>query len=99
MQTLCKELGAPVALTSANLSGESSCTRIEEFSSIWPELALILEAPNDAFRGKPAQGSTIVDFHTPEEYRILRYGEGEVVERIRRVLARYGFTELHLSEE
>lgn len=76
-------VGHPVVLTSANLSGDISSLTIQEFSSVWPSLDLIVDGGPlvDASidlgsAGSARSGSTIVDLskaHT-KLYHIVRRG-------------------------
>lgn len=67
----------PIALTSANKSGEKSCIAIEEFSELWPELGGVFHNP---YLSKPSQsrrmGSTIFDLSIPGKYSVIRRGIG-----------------------
>ncbi|KAF8566946.1 hypothetical protein P879_08484 [Paragonimus westermani] len=75
--------GHPLVLTSANLSGNASALTIEEFSSIWPTLDLIIDGgvipgadPNDFSPPSARSGSTIVDLSQASKklFRITRDG-------------------------
>ncbi|KAA3676060.1 uncharacterized protein DEA37_0004665 [Paragonimus westermani] len=75
--------GHPLVLTSANLSGNASALTIEEFSSIWPTLDLIIDGgvipgadPNDFNPPCARSGSTIVDLSQASKklFRITRNG-------------------------
>ena len=70
-QRLCELAGEAIALTSANLSGEPSTLRVEEFSGLWGTLGAVVDAgPLSPSRA----GSTVVDLSTPAHYRIVRDG-------------------------
>ncbi|MFH2060352.1 MAG: L-threonylcarbamoyladenylate synthase [Pseudomonadota bacterium] len=81
-RALVEHLTFPITGTSANLSGEKGCTKIEQLApSIIKHSDLIL----DAGPVKGGKGSTIVDV-TKKNIRVLR--EGEILtEHIKKVLA------------
>lgn len=68
LEELIKKTGSPLFLTSANISGETTCTTLDEIEKIFPNIDGILE-------GKVlyGQASTIIDC-TLEEIKILREG-------------------------
>ncbi|KAF5403334.1 YrdC domain-containing protein mitochondrial [Paragonimus heterotremus] len=79
----CVSPGHPLVLTSANLSGNASALTIEEFSSIWPALDLIVDGgvisgtdANDSSPPSARSGSTIVDLTQASKqlFRITRDG-------------------------
>ena len=72
---LIRSLGGPITGTSANLSGESGCRRLEDLE---PQLARQLVAALDAGPLKGGVGSTVVDV-TGDIPRIIR--EGVISER------------------
>ncbi|KER31058.1 hypothetical protein T265_02622 [Opisthorchis viverrini] len=73
-----RSVGHPLVLTSANLSGNASALRIEEFSTIWPELDLIVDGGPISTCAKESarSGSTIVDLSSASKglYHIVRPG-------------------------
>ncbi|TGZ54683.1 hypothetical protein CRM22_010575 [Opisthorchis felineus] len=73
-----RSVGHPLVLTSANLSGDASALRIEEFSAIWPELDLIVDGGPISTCAKTSarSGSTIVDLSKASKglYHIIRRG-------------------------
>ena len=81
-RALVEQLNFPITGTSANLSGEKGCTRIDQLApSIIKNSDLIL----DTGPVKGGKGSTIVDV-TKENIRVLR--EGEILtEHIQKILA------------
>jgi len=68
---LVRSLGRPLTGTSANISGEPGCCRIDDLK---PQLARQLDAVLDAGPLKGGTGSTVVDV-TDNMPRILRQGE------------------------
>ena len=68
---LVKAMGSPITGTSANISGDPGCCRIDDLK---PQLARQLDAVLDAGPLKGGTGSTVVDV-TDNMPRILRQGE------------------------
>jgi len=58
--TICQAVGLPLALTSANLSGEKSPLEIKDFANIWGNLDLILDGGRIDASGRT--GSSIFKF-------------------------------------
>ena len=80
---LCDQLGCPVALTSANLSGRRSSVRITDFKELWNECSIVFDGGEiDA----SSLGSTVVDLTTRDTFKILREGDGlsDVLDQMRR---------------
>lgn len=71
---LCKRLGTPLALTSANASNELSSLAPEEFQSLWPHLAAVFHCGRIGDSTSLRTGSTVVDLSVPGKYHILRPG-------------------------
>ncbi|KAF5899422.1 yrdC domain-containing protein, mitochondrial isoform X2 [Clarias magur] len=69
---LCQMCDEPLALTSANISAQSSTLAVHEFEELWPSLALVVDGGpiGDLSR----LGSTVVDLSVPGRYRIIRPG-------------------------
>lgn len=78
---LIKEAGCPMFLTSANLSGGSTCNSINDIEEVFPDLDGILEGEISY-----GQASTIVDC-TGEDIKIQRPGP-ITLEQIMEVLGR-----------
>lgn len=64
----------PVALTSANLSGESNSIEIKEFKPLWSKVSAVFSAGKLGINGSDYNASTVVDLCNPGFYRILRSG-------------------------
>ncbi|CAG0896329.1 unnamed protein product [Cyprideis torosa] len=89
--TLCGE-ESPVALTSANLSGEPSARSVEEFRHLWPSLGGVFDAGEPLGKTEATRsGSTVVDLSRIGRFRIIR--EGCAFEQTRKVLVDTGLTE------
>ena len=79
---LCKLVNQPLALTSANLSGEKSPLEINDFQKIWPKLDLILDSGKILKSKEDRSGSSIVKFELSDEHdspmviRLIRKGTG-----------------------
>ncbi|BFZ24811.1 hypothetical protein BsWGS_27850 [Bradybaena similaris] len=74
IQTLAKQCAAPIALTSANVSGSSSCLQVEEFENLWPKLDLIVNGGKLSDTEESRLGSSVVDLSVPGTFRIIRPG-------------------------
>ena len=68
LEKLIEEVGSPVFMTSANISGEPTCVSLDEIEEKFPSLNGILEG--EIPKG---QASTIVDC-TSERIKVLREG-------------------------
>jgi len=73
VRSLCRAHGGAIALTSANKSGETSTSAVEEFQPLWSQCDVVV----DGGRIPAARsGSTIVDLSSRDgEYGIVRVGE------------------------
>jgi Sua5/YciO/YrdC/YwlC family protein len=71
---LCKRLGTPLTLTSANASNEQSSLAPEEFQSLWPHLAAVFHCGQIGDSTSLRAGSTVVDLSVPGKYHIIRPG-------------------------
>ena len=85
---LCEEFGGPVALTSANLSGEPSSVRVSDFKNLWSCCSVVFDAGEIS---DSKLGSTVVDLSEPGNFKLLRNGDG--VEIVRRTMQRFCLTE------
>ncbi|KAK4255078.1 hypothetical protein QN277_008123 [Acacia crassicarpa] len=66
--------GTALALTSANLSGQSSSVCIKDFEDLWRHCAYVYDG---GLLPSGRAGSTIVDLTTPSKYKILRPGSAK----------------------
>lgn len=94
IRTICQIVG-PLALTSANRSGETSPTQVDDFREIWEEIDCIfnggpirswLGSPNEFHQ--PELGSTVIDLTHPNLYKVIREGQG--FHRATSILHRFG---------
>ncbi|KAK2844856.1 hypothetical protein Q5P01_011515 [Channa striata] len=72
MRRLCQMCGEPLALTSANISSNSSTVEVHEFQELWPKLAVVVDG--GPIGDKSRLGSTVVDLSVLGKYRIIRPG-------------------------
>lgn len=98
IRAISDELDCPLALTSANKSGETSPLHIDDFQDIWDDLDAVFDLGKLRGRlpmsdSKLAQqqrvGSTVIDLTEERSYKILREGCG--FNRTINVLSRFGF--------
>ncbi|MES1905565.1 MAG: hypothetical protein MHPSP_002613, partial [Paramarteilia canceri] len=68
---ILKQCDEPLAQTSANLSGDKSSTKIEEFKSIYEDIDLVVDSGEIKSSGK---SSTIIDLTYTGIYKIIREG-------------------------
>ncbi|KDR14324.1 yrdC domain-containing protein, mitochondrial [Zootermopsis nevadensis] len=88
---LCRRLGTPLALTSANASNKPSCLDPEEFRSLWPHLAGVFHSGRIGDSASFRAGSTVVDLSVPWKYHILR--PGSALASTKAVLEHFAFVE------
>jgi len=74
IQKICKKVATPLALTSANISSESNCNRIEQFSHLWPSLDAVFDGGKISSSDPNSLGSTVIDLSTAGYYKITRPG-------------------------
>ncbi|GCC34359.1 threonylcarbamoyl-AMP synthase [Chiloscyllium punctatum] len=76
IQKLAEVCGEPLALTSANLSSQTSTLTTEEFRDLWPLLGLVVDGGPIGDMTKPEcrLGSTVINLGTPGKYSIIRPG-------------------------
>ncbi|XP_063343263.1 yrdC domain-containing protein, mitochondrial [Pelmatolapia mariae] len=95
MRQLCQMCGEPLALTSANISSQTSTVEVHEFLELWPKLAVVVDG--GPIGDQSRLGSTVVDLSVLGKYSIIRPGCAlsstvDVLER------KYGLSE-HSGEE
>lgn len=72
MRRLCQMCGEPLALTSANISSQTSTVAVHEFQELWQKLAVVVDG--GPIGGQSRLGSTVVDLSKLGKYRIIRPG-------------------------
>lgn len=72
MRRLCQMCGEPLALTSANISSQTSTVAVHEFQELWPRLAVVVDG--GPIGDQSRLGSTVVDLSVLGKYRIIRPG-------------------------
>lgn len=97
MRTVCRRTG-PLALTSANRSGEMSPVDVSDFQDIWDDLDFVFDAgelrktlPDISIKSTARNGSTVVDLTDPTSkfYKIIR--DGCALNRVINTLNRFGY--------
>ena len=74
IRALTNRLREPLALTSANISGDSSATCISEFKALWPRLDAVVDGGEVGGKYAPT-GSTICKLLPDgKSFKILRTG-------------------------
>ena len=102
LRAICRQVQTPLALTSANLSGEQSPVHTSEFGHIAERCAVVFDhgalgqRPNLSDALKRA-GSTIVDLRSPGGFRIVR--EGSALEETVGILVRKGLRFLAAGDD
>ncbi|KAK6631690.1 hypothetical protein RUM43_013754 [Polyplax serrata] len=92
IQNLSRMCGIPLALTSANLSTETSPLNISEFIHLWPELGGIFDAGTlGNLSVTDRAGSTVVDLSEPNYFNIIR--SGSALESTLALLKKYNLKE------
>ncbi|CAI5505586.1 unnamed protein product, partial [Closterium sp. Naga37s-1] len=72
IRSLARLLSAPLALTSANLSGHPSAIAAGEFRALWGMCAAVVDGGEQAEEMR--QGSTIVELVLPGRFKVIRAG-------------------------
>jgi tRNA threonylcarbamoyl adenosine modification protein (Sua5/YciO/YrdC/YwlC family) len=83
--------GAPLALTSANLSNAPSALRIDEFRDIWHGIDAIFDGGEISASPEAKAGSTVVDLSLPGKYKVIRDGSARA--QTLATLHEFGLTE------
>lgn len=83
--SLCSKLDHPIALTSANVSGNKDSINVDEFKELWPYLSCVFDDGPLAVRAP----STVVDLSEPLKYRIIREGAG--LDFVKKILIEYNY--------
>lgn len=81
---LTRNLGKPLALTSANLSNEPSAVEVSDFSEIWDKIPAIFDGGKLNIN---KAASTIIDLSIPNVYRIIR--QGAAYEKLEEILTSF----------
>ena len=93
IREICRKVG-PIALTSANRSGGSSCVRVDEFTDIWGDIGAIFDQGclrSHSFH--QSSGSTVFRLYgNKSQYSILR--DGCAATNTRTVLKEFGYEEI-----
>ena len=84
---LMTEIGEPLALTSANISGQTSSLCLDDFKEIHSHIDVIIDG---GLLETPRDGSTVVDLTVQNTYKIIR--KGQQFEETLSVLHDFGLT-------
>lgn len=87
IQNLSRQLGKPLALTSANLSNEHSAVDVSGFRSIWNRIPIIFDGGRLDYEGD-GSASTIIDLSKSSTFSIIR--KGAACEEVIRKLNQFG---------
>uniref|UniRef100_A0A8D0GGY4 Threonylcarbamoyl-AMP synthase n=1 Tax=Sphenodon punctatus TaxID=8508 RepID=A0A8D0GGY4_SPHPU len=76
IRELAQACSAPLALTSANVSSQTSTLAVTEFRDLWPELSLVVDGGpiGDAQNPESRLGSTVVNLSVSGKFTIIRPG-------------------------
>lgn len=91
---------APIALTSANKSGEKSTLEVYEFKDLWSDLGAVFDGGHLGDvnnKNKQRSASTVIDLSEPGYYQIIR--NGIAVDRTIDVMNEFGIKKRNLSEK
>lgn len=72
LRRLCQMCEEPLALTSANISTQTSSVAVHEFQDLWPSLAVVVDG--GPIGDQCRLGSTVVDLSVLGKYRVIRPG-------------------------
>lgn len=95
IQKVSAEFVEPIALTSANRSGNCSTLEVNEFSDLWPDLGVVFDGGHLGDRNndmKQRSASTVVDLSTPGFYYISR--DGIAFEHTVKTLTEFGIVKI-----
>ncbi|KAI2804650.1 hypothetical protein RDWZM_007973 [Blomia tropicalis] len=93
VRDLCR-ISGPIALTSANITNESSCLNVKEFQQLWPSVDAIFDGGQLGHIDPQRLGSTIIDLSNQGYFKIQR--SGCVLEQTLKVLYKYGLKHVPL---
>ncbi|XP_078537353.1 threonylcarbamoyl-AMP synthase [Lissotriton helveticus] len=76
IQLLAQTCSEPLALTSANISSQTSTLMVQEFQDLWPQLSLVVDGGpvGNIMSPECRLGSTVVDLSVSGKYTIIRPG-------------------------
>ncbi|XP_075259755.1 threonylcarbamoyl-AMP synthase-like [Convolutriloba macropyga] len=87
LNSLMTEIGEPLALTSANISGQTSSLCLDDFKEIHSHIDVIIDG---GLLETPRDGSTVVDLTVQNTYKIIR--KGQQFEETLSILHDFGLT-------
>ncbi|RWS17415.1 yrdC domain-containing protein-like protein [Dinothrombium tinctorium] len=74
IRTVCRLCNSPLALSSANISSETSCISVEEFQHLWPSLDAVFDGGILKETDPNRLGSTVINLSVSGFYKIIREG-------------------------
>ncbi|KAJ8289253.1 hypothetical protein COCON_G00019120 [Conger conger] len=75
IRQLSQMCGEPLALTSANVSAQTSTIAVEEFRALWPSLAVVVDGGPIGDQSPECRlGSTVIDLSACGRFRVVRPG-------------------------
>ncbi|XP_061072316.1 yrdC domain-containing protein, mitochondrial [Conger conger] len=75
IRQLSQMCGEPLALTSANVSAQTSTIAVEEFRALWPSLAVVVDGSPIGDQSPECRlGSTVIDLSACGRFRVVRPG-------------------------
>ncbi|XP_069478757.1 threonylcarbamoyl-AMP synthase [Ambystoma mexicanum] len=76
IRQLSQACSEPLALTSANISSQTSTLMVQEFQDLWPQLSLVVDGGpvGDLMSPQCRLGSTVVDLSVSGKYTVIRPG-------------------------
>ena len=98
LRAVCRQVQTPLALTSANLSGEQSPVHTSEFGHIAENCAIVFDdgalgRQQDLSDALKRAGSTIVDLRTAGGFKVVR--EGSALDETIKALVKKGLRLIH----
>jgi len=91
LRQVCRLCDSPLALTSANLSNNTSTLAVEEFSSLHDRLQLVFDGGRLSDSEESRLGSTVVDLSQEGSYSIIRGGSVRNV--VESVMEKHGLSQ------
>ncbi|CDW61126.1 Sua5 yciO yrdC domain containing protein [Trichuris trichiura] len=74
---VCRQVGQPLALTSANVSNSTNSLAVSDFHELFPYLSLVVDGGAiQSDLPRHLSGSTVIDLSIPGQYKIVREGRG-----------------------
>lgn len=91
LRQVCRLCSSPLALTSANLSNNTSTLNVMEFADLHDSLNLVFDGGKLSDSEEARLGSTVVDLSQEGSYSIIRGGSAK--SKVENILSKYGLIE------